>query len=68
MSTLDSSKVVLSSIDGIYFPINLDDLEFIGPQVPMYNLETKIIGNNNIEIDVENREHWTSSKRIINYN
>ena len=47
MSTLDSSKVVLSSIDGIYFPINLDDLEFIGPQVPMYNLETKIIGNNN---------------------
>ena len=24
-----------------------NDLEFIGPQVPMYNLETKIIGNNN---------------------
>ena len=47
MTSLDSSKVVLSSIDGIYFPINVNDLEFIGPQVPMYNLETKIIGNNN---------------------
>ena len=47
MSSLDSSKVVLGSIDGIYFPINVNDLEFIGPQVPMYNLETRIIGNNN---------------------
>lgn len=47
MTSLDSSKVVLSSIEGLYFPINVNDLEFIGPQVPMYNLETKIIGNNN---------------------
>ena len=47
MSSSDSSKVILSTIDGIYLPINLDDLEFIGPQIPMYNLETKIIGNNN---------------------
>ena len=47
MSSSDSSKVILSTIDGIYLPINLDDLAFIGPQIPMYNLETKIIGNNN---------------------
>ena len=46
MSSSDSSKVILSTIDGIYLPINLDDLEFIGPQIPMYNLETKIIGKN----------------------
>ena len=47
MTSVDSSKVVLGSIEGIYFPINANDLEFIGPQVPMYNLETRIIGNNN---------------------
>ena len=47
MTSVDSSKVVLGSIGGIYFPINANDLEFIGPQVPMYNLETRIIGNNN---------------------
>lgn len=48
MSRSDSSKVMLSTIQGIYLPINKNDLEFLGPQIPMYNLNTKIIGN----------EHW----------
>ncbi len=48
MSASDSSKVVLSTIQGIYLPINKDDLAFIGPQIPMHNLDTKVIGN----------EHW----------
>ena len=45
MSSSDSSKIVLSTIQAIYLPINFDDLEFIGPQIPMYNFNTKIIGN-----------------------
>tara|TARA_Y100000816_G_C26096010_1_gene580064 strand:+ start:569 stop:2443 length:1875 start_codon:yes stop_codon:yes gene_type:complete len=45
MSSNDSSKVVLKTIQAIYLPINHQDLEYIGPQIPMYNFETKIIGN-----------------------
>jgi len=45
MSSSDSSKIILSTIQAIYLPINFDDLEFIGPQIPMYNFDTKIIGN-----------------------
>ena len=45
MSSNDSSKVVLKTIQAIYLPINHQDLEYIGPQIPMYNFETKIVGN-----------------------
>ncbi len=51
MSSSDSAKVVLHTIQGIYLPINKNDLEYIGPQIPMYNLNTKIIGN----------DHWQNS-------
>ncbi|MEA1882791.1 MAG: penicillin-binding protein activator [Candidatus Marinimicrobia bacterium] len=51
MSSSDSAKVVLTTIQGIYLPINKNDLEYIGPQIPMYNLNTKIIGN----------DHWQNS-------
>jgi len=47
MSSSDSSKVLLNTIEGIYLPINKSDLEFIGPQIPMYNLDAKLIGNGN---------------------
>ena len=47
MSRSDSSRVVLNTIQGIYIPINKKDLEFLAPQIPMYNLNTKIIGNEN---------------------
>ena len=47
MSASDSSKVVLSTIQGIFLAIREDDLAFIGPQIPMYNLDAKVIGNDN---------------------
>tara|TARA_B110000196_G_scaffold173395_1_gene148823 strand:- start:2028 stop:3188 length:1161 start_codon:yes stop_codon:yes gene_type:complete len=47
MSSSDSTKIVLNTIQGIYFPIHKDDLEYIGPQLPMYNFNAKIIGNEN---------------------
>jgi len=47
MSAADSAKIILNTIQGIYLPINKADLAYIGPQIPMYNLNTKIIGNEN---------------------
>jgi hypothetical protein len=45
MTKKDSLKIYLNTIEAIYIPINSGDLSFIGTQLPMYNLETKIIGN-----------------------
>lgn len=45
LTRLDSAKIVLSTIQGIYLPIHEEDLEYIGPQFPMYYLDTKLIGN-----------------------
>ncbi len=53
MSRKDSLKVNLNTLDAIYIPINKGDLSFIGTQLPMYNLETKIIGNESwMDIDI----------------
>ncbi len=41
----DSSKVVLSTIQALYSPIHPDHLKYIGTQLPMYNLNTKLVGN-----------------------
>ncbi len=41
----DSSKVVLSTIQALYIPIHPDHLKYIGTQLPMYNLNTKLVGN-----------------------
>ena len=52
MTSSDSSKIILSSIQGIYIPLKSSDVEYIGPQIPMYNFNTKIIGNSNWQ-DIE---------------
>ena len=53
MSRRDALKVSLNTIQAIYMPINKQDLSFIGTQLPMYNLETKIIGNESwMDIDI----------------
>ena len=53
MTRKDSSKINLNTIEAIYIPINREDLSFIGTQLPMYNLETKIIGNESwMDIDI----------------
>ena len=58
MTSSDSSKVVLSAIQAIYIPINFHDLEFIGPQIPMYNLDAKIIGNSSWkQLDILTKEN-----------
>tara|TARA_B100000941_G_scaffold290855_1_gene275267 strand:+ start:1328 stop:3199 length:1872 start_codon:yes stop_codon:yes gene_type:complete len=58
MTSSDSSKVILSAIQAIYIPINFHDLEFIGPQIPMYNLDAKIIGNSSWkQLDILTKEN-----------
>ena len=53
MTRKDSLKINLNTIEAIYIPINRQDLSFIGTQLPMYNLETKIIGNESwMDIDI----------------
>ncbi len=53
MSKKDSLRVNLKTLDAIYMPINKGDLSFIGTQLPMYNLDTKIIGNESwMDIDI----------------
>lgn len=41
----DSSKVVLSTIQALYVPIHPEHLNYIGTQLPMYNLNTNLVGN-----------------------
>tara|TARA_A100001011_G_scaffold106710_1_gene113051 strand:+ start:695 stop:2545 length:1851 start_codon:yes stop_codon:yes gene_type:complete len=53
MTKRDSLKVNLNTIEAIYIPIDKKDLSYIGTQLPMYNLSTKIIGNESwMDIDV----------------
>jgi hypothetical protein len=47
MNQKDSSKVVLETIDAIYLPIKKNDLAFVGTQLPLYNLKTLLVGNEN---------------------
>jgi len=58
MTKDDSADVVLETIDAIYMPINTNDLEYVGAQFPAYNLETKVIGNDN----------WTNMNILQNEN
>ena len=53
MTRRDSLKVTLNTIEAIYLPIDKKDLSYIGTQLPLYNLDTKIIGNESwMDIDI----------------
>lgn len=41
----DSSKVILNTIQALYLPIHPNHLNYIGTQLPMYNLNTSLVGN-----------------------
>ena len=57
MNRKDSSKVVLETIDAIYLPIKKNDLAFVGTQLPLYNLKTLLVGNENwYDLEVLNQD------------
>ncbi len=41
----DSSVVILNTIQALYLPIHPSHLNYIGTQLPMYNLNTSLVGN-----------------------
>ena len=45
MTSRDSSKVVLSSIEGIFMPIHEEDLHLVASQFASYNFDTQLFGN-----------------------
>ena len=47
MDKTDSSKVELETIQALYIPIGIDELTYVGTQLPFYNLKTDIFGNQN---------------------
>lgn len=56
MSKKDSAKIVLETIDALFIPISKNELKYIGTQLPMYNLSTQVIGNENwLDMDILNQ-------------
>lgn len=54
----DSSKVPLATIDGLYLPLAHEDLSVIGTQLPMYNLQTQIVGHDGwLDLETLNKEN-----------
>ena len=57
MDKKDSAKVVLETIEAIYIPIRPDELRYIGTQLPIYNLNTLLFGNQNwLDLNLLNQE------------
>ena len=57
MTKKDSSKIFLNTIQALYLPLRQGELTYIGTQVPLYNLETIIIGNEYwLDMDVLNQD------------
>mgnify|MGYP002883882032 FL=1 len=43
--SIDSTKVILETIDGIFFPVERPTLNFIASQISLSNLQTQLMGN-----------------------
>ena len=57
MDKKDSANIVLESIQAIYIPIRPEELTYIGTQLPLYNLNTMLFGNENwLDMDLLNQE------------
>ncbi len=55
--SIDSTKVVLDSIDGLFFPLADEGLTYVASQVSLSNLETQLLGNDLwLDIDFINQE------------
>ena len=55
--SIDSTKVILETIDGLFYPVSSNALEFIASQVSLSNLETQLLGNENwLNLDLLKQE------------
>ena len=56
--SIDSTKVILETIDGLFYPVSESALEFVASQVSLSNLETQLLGNENwLDIDLLRQEN-----------
>jgi hypothetical protein len=56
--SIDSTKVILESIDGIFFPLAGEGLTYVATQVSLSNLQTQLLGNDLwLDIDFINQEN-----------
>ena len=70
--SIDSTKVVLDTIDGIFYPINDSSLEFVASQVSLSNLDAQLMGNENwLDLDLLKEEsispHISDMIFVTNY-
>tara|TARA_B100000963_G_scaffold183130_1_gene159174 strand:+ start:104 stop:1891 length:1788 start_codon:yes stop_codon:yes gene_type:complete len=70
--TIDSTKVILETIDSIFYPVSSSGLEFIASQVSLSNLETQLLGNENwLNLDLLKEEsvspHISNMLFVSNY-
>ena len=57
MDKKDSAKITLESIQALYIPIRPEELTYIGTQLPFYNLNSVLFGNENwLDMPVLNQE------------
>ena len=69
---IDSTKVVLEAIDGLFYPVSENSLEFVASQVSLSNLQTQLLGNEYwLDIDLLKQEnispHITDMLFVSNY-
>jgi len=56
--SIDSTKVILETIDGLFYPVSSNALEFVASQVSLSNLETQLFGNENwLNLDLLKQEN-----------
>ena len=56
--SIDSTKVILESIDGLFFPLAGEGLTYVATQVSLSNLQTQLLGNDLwLDIDFINQEN-----------
>ena len=70
--SIDSTKVILETIDSIFYPVSSEALEFIASQVSLSNLETQLLGNENwLNLDLLKEEsvspHISNMLFVSNY-
>jgi len=55
--SIDSTKVILETIDALFYPVSANALEFVASQVSLSNLETQLLGNENwLNLDLLKQE------------
>tara|TARA_B100000427_G_scaffold266961_1_gene232539 strand:- start:475 stop:2298 length:1824 start_codon:yes stop_codon:yes gene_type:complete len=58
---VDSTKVVLDVIDGVFLPLSGEGLTYVGTQIALANLETQFFGNELwLDLDFINKENISS--------